>query len=110
MLPSADNPRRRRRGARQSGQVGALFFCILIVPSLIGWGRAAIECRMFGGGPPAQSATAQPPAGAGGAQGTGLPSTYARPEEQTYLTLPEWYIVYSADEYAAFLAHNRPSG
>ena len=34
---------------------------------------------------------------------------YVRPEEQTYLTLPEWYIVYSADEYAAFLAQGRPS-
>ena len=38
------------------------------------------------------------------------PSSGARPEEQTYLTLPEWYIVYSADEYAAFLERNRPSG
>ncbi|PLS79988.1 MAG: hypothetical protein CYG59_10380 [Chloroflexi bacterium] len=38
----------------------------------------------------------------------GLPS-YARSEDQTYLTLPEWYIVYSADEYAAFIAHQRPS-
>jgi FAD/FMN-containing dehydrogenase len=35
---------------------------------------------------------------------------YARSEDQTYLTLPEWYIVYSADEYAAFLDGHRPSG
>ena len=34
---------------------------------------------------------------------------YARSEDQTYLTLPEWYIVYSADEYAAFLDGHRPS-
>src|SRR5262249_58242157 len=34
----------------------------------------------------------------------------ARDEAQTFLTLPEWYIVYSADEYAAFLARDRPSG
>lgn len=34
---------------------------------------------------------------------------YARPEDLTYLTLPEWYIVYSTDEYAAFIAQNPPS-
>ena len=36
-------------------------------------------------------------------------SGYARSEDQTYLTLPEWYIVYSADEYADFIAQNPPS-
>jgi hypothetical protein len=36
-------------------------------------------------------------------------TNYARPEDQTYLTLPEWYIVYSADEYADFISRNRPS-
>ena len=36
-------------------------------------------------------------------------SDYPRLEEQSYLTLPEWYIVYSADEYAAFITKNRPS-
>lgn len=35
---------------------------------------------------------------------------YSRSEDQTYLTLPEWYIVYSADEYATFLDKNLPSG
>lgn len=34
---------------------------------------------------------------------------YPRGEDQTYLTLPEWYIVYSSDEYGTFLADNRPS-
>ncbi len=34
---------------------------------------------------------------------------YYRPESKTYLTLPEWYIVYSTDEYGAFL-QNRRSG
>lgn len=33
---------------------------------------------------------------------------YVREEESTYLTFPEWYIVYSAQEYANFLAENRP--
>lgn len=35
---------------------------------------------------------------------------YARSASQTYLTLPEWYIVYSADELAAFLREAAPSG
>ena len=34
---------------------------------------------------------------------------YVRPESFTYLTLPEWYIVYSADEYAALIAQRPPS-
>ncbi len=35
---------------------------------------------------------------------------YVRSPSQTYLTLPEWYIVYSADELAAFLRDAPPSG
>jgi hypothetical protein len=72
---------------------------VLLVPSVIGAGRAAFVCKMFGGGPDAPAA---PPAPG--------PAGYARREDQTYLTLPEWYIVYSADEYAAYLAQHRPSG
>lgn len=34
---------------------------------------------------------------------------YSRNEEQTYLTFPEWYIVFNADEYAAFIKNNPPS-
>jgi hypothetical protein len=36
------------------------------------------------------------------------PDTH-RNEEQTYLTLPEWYIVYSSDEYARFITSRPPS-
>jgi hypothetical protein len=32
-----------------------------------------------------------------------------RPEVSTYLSYPEWFIVYSSDEYAQFLANNKPS-
>jgi hypothetical protein len=32
-----------------------------------------------------------------------------RPESSTYLTLPEWYIVYSTEEHAAFIAAHPPS-
>jgi len=101
MPPTPDTPRRRGRVARRIGLVILLFVCVLLGPALVGWSRAAVECRMFGGGPPAES----PPA-----QTATAPPNYHRPEEQTYLTLPEWYIVYSADEYAAYIAHNHPSG
>ena len=36
-------------------------------------------------------------------------SDYARDEGQTFLTHPEWYIVYSSDEYAEWLAHRLPT-
>ena len=35
---------------------------------------------------------------------------YQRPEESTYLTYPEWSIVYAAREYAGFVDKNQPSG
>ncbi len=34
---------------------------------------------------------------------------YYRPRDTTYLTLPEWYIVYSAEEYATVLGDSLPS-
>jgi hypothetical protein len=70
---------------------------VLLLPAVVGWGRGAVQCQILGGGVPAQE---NPPP----------PNRASRPEEQTYLTLPEWYIVYSADEYAAFLADHNPSG
>lgn len=35
--------------------------------------------------------------------------TYKRGEEQSFLGLPEWYIVFNGDEYAHFLKTNNPS-
>jgi hypothetical protein len=37
------------------------------------------------------------------------PSEYRRSVEFTYLTVPEWYLVWSPDEYADFLADRPPS-
>ncbi|MDB5259387.1 MAG: dehydrogenase [Candidatus Taylorbacteria bacterium] len=34
---------------------------------------------------------------------------YVRTEETTYLTYPEWYLVFNPQEYGSFLAHNKPS-
>jgi hypothetical protein len=36
--------------------------------------------------------------------------SYKRPEESTYLTYPEWAIVYAAREYAGFVQSRNPSG
>lgn len=38
----------------------------------------------------------------------GIPG-YVRGKARTYLTLPEWYIVYSTEEYADFIRSNPPS-
>src|SRR5438094_9743662 len=38
----------------------------------------------------------------------GVPN-YVREGSATFLTLPEWYIVYSTEEYAAFVATRPPS-
>lgn len=35
---------------------------------------------------------------------------YKRPEESTYLTFPEWYLVFNPQEYGKFIAENKPSG
>jgi hypothetical protein len=34
---------------------------------------------------------------------------YRRPEDLTYLTFPEWYIVYNTEEYAGFISDHSPS-
>jgi hypothetical protein len=55
-------------------------------------------------------ATEPPPEDAAIREAVGKIPDYYRPESKTYLTLPEWYIVYSTDEYAAFLQDHRSSG
>jgi hypothetical protein len=56
-------------------------------------------------------APAPPPAAAVAAPGVEVwGEAGARAEESTYLTFPEWYIVYSAQEYAAWLRTSPPSG
>lgn len=37
------------------------------------------------------------------------PESPRRPADQTYLTFPEWYLVFSPDEYATYLADRPPS-
>jgi FAD/FMN-containing dehydrogenase len=38
-----------------------------------------------------------------------LIKNWKRDEGQTFLTMPEWYLVYSPDEYATFIKNNKPS-
>lgn len=100
-MPSQAERPRRWRPARLARRALLLFVLVLLVPCVVALGRAAAECRML-------TSSSAPEAEAPVGPGAELDG-YARPEEQTYLTLPEWYIVYSADEYAAFVAKNPPS-
>ena len=50
-----------------------------------------------------------PPPPARAAELRGEIPGYQRPEESTFLTYPEWAIVYAAREYAGFVAQERPS-
>ena len=88
------------------GGLVVLLLLILVVPLIgVGW-----QCKVWQSIDPAQSDLGSR---------TAVPQTlqasidtlpeYQRPEDQTYLTLPEWYIVYSADEYATFIEKNPPS-
>jgi hypothetical protein len=65
-------------------------------------GFIAIKCR---GG----NAISRPSDATAGRAPTGI-ANYQREEVATYLSLPEWYIVYNTDEYARSLTSHPPSG
>jgi hypothetical protein len=98
---------RLKRTGRVIGRVLLVLLAIAVLPSVFGMARAVIACRMW----------EEPPANELGSATRDTAVTevtdeiegYARAEDQTYLTFPEWYIVYSTDEYAAFIAGNPPS-
>jgi len=97
-------PRRKRswRGLKLA------LWAILIIalgPSLINLPRVWIACRVWEKVPETAS-TLDDEAMSAAIQK--LPD-YDRPESKTYLTLPEWYIVYSTDEYAAFIQDHSSS-
>jgi hypothetical protein len=97
------NRRRRRPGC-----LAIFIWAVLLIalgPSLVNLPRVWIACRVWDNlpaGTPASEDTAVREAVAD------IPDYY-RPESKTYLTLPEWYIVYSTDEYADFIAENSSS-
>jgi len=92
-----------KRLARALKAAILLFACITILPVVVALVGVGVECRVWGG-----AATAEEGSDPVDPMTADL-SGYARREDQTFLTLPEWYIVYSADEYAAFIAENPPS-
>jgi hypothetical protein len=94
--------KRRRRWLRY-------FFVFLLVvallPSVVGLTRALWLCRVWGNADEIVSTIPDETT----RSLTSQIEEYARPESQTYLTIPEWYIVYSADEYGAFIQNNSSS-
>ena len=92
--------RRRFRGLK-------IFLIAVLVlalgPSLVNLPRVWVTCRVWEKVPETES-TLDDEAMRNAIQK--IPDYY-RPESKTYLTLPEWYIVYSTDEYGAFLQNNR---
>jgi hypothetical protein len=96
--------RKRERAWRGIKYFILAILVIALLPSAVGLTRAMIKCRPW----------SKTEAGSGEKEALMQEATkdipeYARPEDLTYLTLPEWYIVYSTDEYAAFIAQNPPS-
>lgn len=80
-----------------------IFLLVLALgPSVIGMTRVVAACQPWKSPQEAESA---PVDEASRDVLENIPDYY-RAEDQTYLTLPEWYIVYSADEYGAFLQEN----
>jgi len=82
-----------------------LVVLVLLIPVLgLAYGFATTAA------PEASLGTAAVPPAAIGERLRGEIADYQRPEESTYLTYPEWAIVYAAREYAGFVATRRESG
>lgn len=76
--------------------VGALGVLSVVLPALF----IVVRCARPGAAPPRSEEVE--------AVAAGIPG-YLRGGAATYLTVPEWYIVYSTEEYAAFLRAHPPS-
>ena len=87
--------RRRITRRRILWTLGLTAAALVVCPTLF------IATQCYGNG--TETAPAAEPPGA-----RDLPP-FARAESNTFLTLPEWFIVYSADEYAQFVERGRPS-
>ena len=96
-----------RRG-RRPGCLAIFIWAVLLIalgPSLVNLPRVWVACRVWDNPPAGEPASEDAVIREAVAD---LPDYY-RPESKTYLTLPEWYIVYSTDEYADFIANNSSS-
>lgn len=97
--------RRRRRGPGCFAIFIWATFLIALGPSLVNLPRVWIACRVWENLPPEESTSDD----AAIREAVSEIPDYYRPESKTYLTLPEWYIVYSTDEYADFIAEDSSS-
>jgi len=96
--------RRKRRGRGFKIFIWA-FLLVALGPSLVNLPRVMVACRVW------ESTGKTEPASDDAAIRDVVQKIpdYRRDEDKTYLTLPEWYIVYSTDEYAAFIADHSAS-
>ncbi|WKZ37014.1 MAG: hypothetical protein QY332_03630 [Anaerolineales bacterium] len=94
------------RHNKRSGRGLRFFVSIMLLlalgPSAVGLARGAFYCQLWR----SPQVIKTDPGDETMRSVTNRIPEYSRPEDQTYLTLPEWYIVYSADEYGAFLQEN----
>lgn len=74
-----------------------IFLLVIIVLGLVTFGGLEAACRPSKIFPSESNFKSQ------------FPVENIRPEVSTYLSYPEWFIVYSSDEYAQFLSKNKPS-
>jgi hypothetical protein len=97
--------RRLRRNTRRALQIAVIV--ALIGLALLPVFRAVSVCRLLNPAATDEPRAAAPPAEVQAAMQAA--DGYFRREDSTYLKLPEWYIVYSAEEYAAFIQDHPPS-
>jgi hypothetical protein len=93
LRPRAPRPRWRRILRRLVRGVSAALFVAIVPTTIFIW----VKC--YPGGTPRDA-------------GTGVPADiagYRRSEAFTYLTLPEWFIVYSSDEFGRFTQQASPT-
>lgn len=81
---------------------------VVLVP-VVGLAYGFLTTSPLDGGPPPGGLGAPPPKELADKVRAEIPG-YQRPEESTYLTYPEWAIVYAARDYAAYVKDNQPSG
>ncbi len=98
-LPAS--PQTRKRRWRVLRFLLLIVAAVLVIPLIL----IGMTCAPFRSVIPASN----PPRDAAVVAAWTPVAEHLRPEDQTYLTFPEWYIVFSADEYALHLAEAPPS-
>ena len=92
-----------KRFVKWAGLLVLLFVVLSALPA--GVMKLSCESEFVGA-----AASAPPPYSDAVAQRLKLLENYERDEERTYLTFPEWFIVYISQDYGKFLQGHRPSG